>query len=155
MDHSGQKLPDMLTQLLKPQRHSDDELAAMFGETLTSLSIFKQLNTTDQEIAGFCSRKGWCVLGFDYLSPPTLDELMSRSPAVGLAHQAPITNDAQPHAIWNAWLDLGHALSKELNSQMLAETMTALGRWPVMRESIARQSESNVIRFKPRTTPHS
>lgn len=143
----------MLTRLLKPPRHSDGELAAMFAETLTSLSIFKQLNTTDQEISGFCSRKGWCVLGFDYLSPPTLDELMGRS--VGLAHQAPITNDAQPHAIWNAWLDLGHALSKELNSQMLAETMTALGRWPVMRESIARQSESNVIRFKPRTTPHS
>lgn len=155
MDHSGRKLPDMLTGLLKPQHLSDGELAAMFAETLTSLSIFKQLNTTDHEIAEFCSRKGWCVLGFDYLSPPTLDEFMGRPPAVDLAHRAPLTNDARPHAIWNAWLDLGHALSRELNSQMLGETMTALGRWPIMREANTRQSESNVIRFKPRATPRS
>lgn len=151
MDRSDKSLPDALTRLLSPRHVTDDELASSFGEWLVGLSMFKQLNTPDCDIASFCRKKGWAVLGYDYENPPTIDELMGRTSGERLGEQPPIPDHNAPHSIWNAWLCLGDQLARELGSATLAESMAALRRWPVVRSHVAITPATNVVPFTPRT----
>lgn len=151
MNPSDKSLPDALTQLLNPRHVTDDELASCFAECLISLSMFKQLNTPDRDIASLCRKKGWAVLGYDYEYPPTIDELMGRTRGVRLGEQLPVPDDNARHDIWNAWLCLGDQLARELGSATLAESMATLRRWPVVRSHVAITPATNVVPFRPRT----
>lgn len=151
MSRSDKELPDALLRLLNPQQVTDAELATCFAECLTGLSMFKQLNTPDRDIASFCRKKGWTVLGYDYESPPSIDELMGRTEGARLGEHLPIPDRSSPHSIWNAWLCLGDQLARELGSVPLAEMMTALRRWPVVRPRTAHPPATNVVPFRPRT----
>ena len=146
MEQSKPDLPSALTRLLTPANHTNDEQAAILGETLTSLSIFKQLNSSDQEIARICAKKGWSVLGFDYLSPPPLEEFLGRQPGQNTVRDERLSLNG-PHAVWDAWLEFGQALSTELNNPTLAETIAALRQWPVERKQKDADPVSNVIPF--------
>ncbi|MBX9863130.1 MAG: hypothetical protein K2Y42_10300 [Hyphomicrobium sp.] len=151
MDEPDKSLPDALVRLLSPRHVTDDELASSFAEWLVGLSMFKQLNTPDRDIASFCRKKGWAVLGYDYENPPDIDELMGHTRGERLGEQLPIKDHNGPHSIWNVWLCLGDQLAQELASAPLAETMAALRRWPVVRSHVAITPATNVVPFKPRT----
>lgn len=151
MNQSDKGLPDTLTQILRSPRITDGEIVARFAGWLIGLSMFKQLNMSDQDIADTCRSKGWPGLGYDYESPPSLDEFMGRTSGERLGERFPISDRSEPDGVWKAWLCLGDQLAQELGSAPLAETMATLRRWPVVRSPVAPEPSTNVIPFRPRT----
>jgi hypothetical protein len=143
------RLPDVLTRLLHPVRYTERELAAAFADALVGLSLFKQLNTSDQDITAFCRKKGLTVLGYDYDAPPPLGELLPGAPP-----ERPPVGDG-PNDVWNTWLALGDELAAATHQRDLADTMDTLRKWPTVRSQPVAPANTVVIPFRRPANPAS